>query len=66
MVAFGIGTAPALIVTGTAAARLQRITTHLRWQRIGGLGIIIMGLVTATAPALMTALHSGGHAAHMG
>lgn len=72
MAAFGIGTAPALIVTGTAASRFRHLTTDPRWRCIGGVLIICLGIATAAAPALMAAMHGGDHAAqgdhagHMG
>jgi sulfite exporter TauE/SafE len=50
MVAFGIGTMPAMVLTGLGAARLSELMRR-RHTRIGlGLLIVVMGLVTIAMP----------------
>lgn len=60
MIAFGLGTAPAMVATGAAAARLQRISRSLSFRRIAGGLVVLLGLWTAASPLAMRALH-GGH-----
>lgn len=59
MLAFGLGTAPAMFATGMAARRVQR-WRHLSWfrQLAGGL-IVLFGLWTL--PAVSQLFHSAAH-----
>lgn len=62
MAVFGLGTAPAMIATGAAAARLQRISRSTAFRRLAGTMVVLLGLWTAAAPALMKVLHDDdGH-----
>ena len=59
MVAFGIGTMPAMVLTGLGAARLSELMRR-KGTRIGlGLLIVAMGLVTIAMP--LGRLLPGGH-----
>ena len=50
MIAFGIGTMPAMVMTGLGAAQVSRVMRH-RGTRLGlGLTIVIMGLLTIAMP----------------
>ena len=50
MVAFGIGTMPAMVLTGLGAARLSSVLQH-RGTRIGlGLLVVAMGILTIVMP----------------
>lgn len=61
MVAFGIGTMPAMLMTGLGAARLAELTRR-RSTRLGlGLLIVLLGVLTIVFPL---ARLSSGHAAH--
>jgi len=52
MLAFGIGTMPAMVMTGVGAARLAAMTRK-RGTRLGlGLLIVALGLLTAATPVL--------------
>lgn len=59
MIAFGLGTAPAMVATGAFASRLRRYTHHPRFRRMAGVIVIGLGLWTALAPIVMLA--SSGH-----
>ena len=60
MLAFGLGTTPAMLLTGLGAARLAEIMRR-RGTRIGaGLLIVALGLLTLAMPALKV-LSTGGH-----
>ena len=55
MVAFGIGTMPAMVLTGLGAARLSDLLRH-RSARVGlGLMIVAMGLATIAMPLAVIA-----------
>ncbi len=59
MVAFGVGTMPAMVLTGLGAARLSELMRR-KGTRIGlGLLIVAMGLVTIAMP--LGRLLPGGH-----
>lgn len=63
MLAFGVGTLPAMLATGLAAARLAHWTRR-RWLRLGaGLIVVALGILTAAVP-LATALSSPGQSHH--
>jgi hypothetical protein len=57
MAAFGLGTMPAMIMTGLGAARLTQIMRR-KSARIGlGLLIVALGLLTVAMPLLRQAHH---------
>lgn len=61
MVAFGIGTMPAMVLTGLGAARLSELMKR-RGTRIGlGLLIVVMGLVTLAMPLKHVGVRALGH-----
>ena len=66
MIAFGVGTMPAMIATGIGASRLARF---MRGKRLGaGLLIVFLGLVTIAMP-VMKLLNAGepmDHGQHVG
>jgi sulfite exporter TauE/SafE len=59
MLAFGLGTLPAMVPLTWSGARLSGLFAGTRGRRLGGIAIILAGLVTAAAPWLMRipALH---------
>ncbi|MES1943544.1 hypothetical protein PC39_05500 [Salinisphaera sp. PC39] len=59
MAAFGLGTAPAMIATGAAAARLQRLSRNTAFRRLAGALVVLLGLWTAAAPPAMRFMHAG-------
>ncbi len=60
MVVFGVGTMPAMVMTGLGAARLAAFMRR-RGTRIGlGLMIIVLGVLTIAMP-LGSFLPSGSH-----
>ncbi len=61
MLAFGAGTAPAMLAVGASAERFRRLRANTRLRRIGGLIIILLGLA-ALAPF---ASSFGSHAEHL-
>lgn len=59
MVAFGLGTLPAVVASGWM---LRRGITRGPWfRRASGLTLVLFGLWTAIAPPLMTLLSHGAH-----
>ena len=63
MLAFGIGTTPAMLLTGLGAARLSQIMRDRRTRLGAGLLIVLLGILTLIMP--ITALLSPGpHANH--
>jgi len=65
MTAFGLGTLPAMLLTGLGAAKLQA-TMKRRWARRGaGLLVIAMGLVTLWMPLAAIFASMTGNDAHM-
>ena len=63
MFVFGLGTTPAMLLTGLGAARLAHWMRR-RSARLGaGLLIVALGILTATMP-LATRMMSGGHGEH--
>lgn len=58
MIAFGLGTTPAMLLTGLGAARLSQLMQQRRTRLGAGLLIVILGLLTITMPVLAT-LSSG-------
>lgn len=63
MLAFGIGTAPAMLLTGLGAARLSQLMQDRRTRLGAGLLIVLLGILTIAMPinALMSA---GMHSSH--
>lgn len=60
MAAFGVGTTPAMIMTGLGAAQMSRLMRH-RGTRLGlGLLIVVLGLLTIAMP-LAGWLSAGSH-----
>lgn len=63
MLAFGIGTMPAMVATGVGAYSLSRITGNRR--RAVGLLIVVLGLATLALPvAKLMGPDTGAHAGH--
>lgn len=61
MLAFGLGTAPALLVTGATAGQLGRLSARPAMRRLGGVMVLGFGLWTLAAPSLLH-FHPGGAA----
>ena len=62
MLAFGIGTAPAMLLTGLGAARLAQMMQDRRTRLGAGLLIVMLGILTLFMP--VTALFSPGPHSH--
>lgn len=64
MLAFGLGTLPTLLVTGTAAGKLQQWLQHQRIRQLSGVFVILFGIVTLAVPLmhLQGGHEHGGHA----
>ena len=60
MLAFGIGTAPAMLLTGLGAARLSLLMQQRRTRLGAGLLIVVLGILTLAMPVL-NVFASGGH-----
>ena len=58
MAAFGLGTAPALLIAGLGAERLTIWAAQLGTRRVAGSVLLISAVVTLSGPWLMHALHS--------
>jgi sulfite exporter TauE/SafE len=56
MAAFGVGTMPAMVATGTLAGRLRRYTADRRIRRAAGMLVVAFGLWTLLGPGLMHTL----------
>ena len=61
MLAFGLGTSPAMIATGVGALTLSRIVGNARVA--AGLLIVVLGLLTIALP-IATLTGTGGHGGH--
>lgn len=61
MLAFGIGTTPAMLLTGLGAARLSSLMQMKRTRLGAGLLIVILGLLTIAMPVLGSFAGGGGH-----
>ena len=55
MAAFGLGTAPTLLVTSFGAQRLTRLPSHLATRRVAGSVLLISAIVTLSGPWLLHA-----------
>jgi sulfite exporter TauE/SafE len=62
MLAFGIGTTPAMLLTGLGAARLAQLMQDRRTRLGAGLLIVLLGILTLVMP--VTALLSPGPHSH--
>ena len=60
MIAFGVGTTPAMLLTGLGAARLSQLMQQKRTRLGAGLLIVALGIVTLAMPVLKV-FGSGGH-----
>lgn len=63
MLAFGLGTLPMLLVTGTLAARLRQQLQKRQVRQLAGLMVVVFGLWTM-AMAFGHAHHAGHHGPH--
>jgi sulfite exporter TauE/SafE len=52
MVFFGLGTWPAMLLTGVLAGRLQHWTRPRLYRRLAGIGVLIFGLAVFIYPSL--------------
>lgn len=59
MLAFGLGTLPALLLTGAMAGRIRLYLQHQGTRQLAGIMVIVFGLWTASA-AFMHASHEAG------
>lgn len=68
MIAFGLGTLPAMLLTGLGAAQLQAFMARTWARRGAGLVVIAMGIVTLWMPLMkllaIGGADGGGHAHH--
>ena len=62
MTAFGLGTAPAMLLTGLGSAQLQAFMAKTWARRGAGLLVVVMGLITLWMP--VTGLFGGDPHAH--
>ena len=62
MLAFGVGTTPAMLLTGLGAARLAQLMQDRRTRLGAGLLIVLLGILTLVMP--ITALMSPGPHSH--
>jgi hypothetical protein len=63
MVAFGIGTTPAMLLTGLGAARLAQLMQDRRTRLGAGLLIVMLGILTLLMP-ISALLSPGPHSHH--
>jgi len=59
MLAFGLGTLPTLLATGTASAQLRRVLQRPGTRQTAGALVILFGLWTIIGPELMRHHHTG-------
>lgn len=62
MIAFGLGTAPAMIFTGALASRFRVLSGDRRFRLLAGLLVVALGAWTALAPVGMQLLPEMHHA----
>ena len=60
MFAFGVGTTPAMLLTGLGAARLSLLMQQKRTRLGAGLLIVVLGILTIAMP-ILGPLSGGGH-----
>jgi sulfite exporter TauE/SafE len=65
MAAFGLGTLPAMLLTGLGAAELQAFMARTWARRGAGLLVVLMGVVTLWMPLMKLLLPMTGSDAHM-
>jgi len=61
MLAFGVGTAPAMLLTGLGAARLSQLMQRRRTRLGAGLLIVLLGILTLALPVLGAISANSGH-----
>lgn len=61
MVAFGLGTTPAMLLTGLGAARLAQIMRRKRTRLGAGLLIVLLGILTVALPVLAAISADSSH-----
>lgn len=61
MLAFGLGTLPVLLLTGTLAGKVRSLMQNTGTRRLAGVLVILFGVWTAGQPLFMK---HGGHAGH--
>ena len=61
MAAFGIGTTPAMLLTGLGAARLSLAMQRKRTRLGAGLLVVMLGILTLAMPLLGSLAPEGGH-----
>lgn len=61
MLAFGLGTLPTLLVTGSAAGKLREFMQSVNVRRLAGVMVVGFGLWTIITPFLHAGHHHGGH-----
>jgi sulfite exporter TauE/SafE len=66
MLAFGLGTLPVLLLTGTFAARVRTLLQQSGARQLAGLLVIVFGIWTAAEPLLMRHMKHGSHGAMPG
>ena len=64
MMAFGLGTLPAMVAAGAAAGSLQRFTRSRNIRRVSGALLVILGIWTAAYPLKGLVGGTRGHAQH--
>lgn len=62
MLAFGLGTAPSMVLVGAAGSRLTRLMQRRGLRRLAGGAILGFGLWTLATPMLHLGHATGGHA----
>lgn len=61
MLAFGLGTTPAMLLTGLGAARLSQLMQQRRTRLGAGLLIVVLGMLTIAMPVMTTLTSGAGH-----
>lgn len=61
MLAFGLGTTPAMLLTGLGAARLSQLMQQRRTRLGAGLLIVVLGMLTIAMPVMTTLSSGAGH-----
>jgi len=64
MLAFGLGTLPAMLAAGVAAGTLLRLVRSMRVRMAAGLLLVLMGAWTALHPVVKLATGGGAHSQH--
>jgi sulfite exporter TauE/SafE len=66
MLAFGLGTTPAMLLTGLGAARLSQLMQQRRTRLGAGLLIVVLGMLTIAMPVMTTLTSGAGHSHQAG